>query len=182
MTEPMPQPEFGDRRTFLRVLIFGGIALGAAGVGLIAAAPRPQDGPDAALLPMLPVADLAKLQKGKPLGAELSLSRRDGWRVRTLRQRVYILRVADGDTAAAFKVFSAVCPHAGCEVELKETQYVCPCHQAKFDTQGEKVSGPAPRGLDPLEVEVSALQGAPWLKVRWQDFVVGIEERVARKA
>lgn len=182
MTDAMPQPDSSDRRTFLRVVIFGGIALGAAGVGVIAAAPRAHDGPDTALLPLLPLADLARLPKGKPVAAEVSLSRRDGWRVRTLRQRVYILRVAEGDTAGAFKVFSAVCPHAGCEVEWKESQYVCPCHQAKFDTQGEKVSGPAPRGLDPLEVEVSVQDGAPWLKVRWQDFVVGIEERVARKA
>ncbi len=50
--------------------------------------------------------------------------------------------------------FSAVCPHLGCAVDYDATakEFRCPCHKSVFDLDGQKVSGPAKRGLDPLPV------------------------------
>ena len=49
--------------------------------------------------------------------------------------------------------FSAVCTHAGCAVQWQRenNQFVCPCHQGKFDATGKNVFGPPPRPLDPMQ-------------------------------
>jgi len=181
-TQPQPvKPDEPDRREFLRVAIQGGVLLGAAGAGFVAALPVRVEGAEAVTsLPLAAVSALAKLEKGAPARFEVTLSRRDGWRVVSRSQRVYLTRVADGDQPQAFAAFSAVCPHAGCEVEVSDKQYVCPCHKAKFDGTGAVTGGPAPRGLDPLTLSVQTRDGQPWLFVGWQDFVIGTAERTPR--
>ena len=56
--------------------------------------------------------------------------------------------------AGEFKAFSAVCPHAGCQVQYASGahEFVCPCHGARFDATGTLVQGPARRSLDPITV------------------------------
>jgi Rieske Fe-S protein len=174
---PVPEPE---RRDFLRVAVYGGIVAGAAGLGLIAQFPVEVAASGAATLPLIPLSSLGTLETGKPMPLEVSLARRDGWRVRTLARRVYLTRKGEGDKAESFTAFSAVCPHAGCEVGMGDKEYVCPCHNAKFDAEGAVKSGPAPRGLDALQLSVAEREGAPWLFVAWQEFVVGIKDRTPR--
>ena len=43
------------------------------------------------------------------------------------------------------------CPHAGCNVNYDKdsNQFVCPCHQSKFNLQGEVLQGPAESNLAP---------------------------------
>jgi Rieske Fe-S protein len=74
---------------------------------------------------------------------------------------------ADGDAPDRFQAVCLRCPHEGCDVEfvrdpgalppeiiaevghpVTEPVYVCPCHNSTFrvDT-GERLAGPAPRGL-----------------------------------
>lgn len=52
--------------------------------------------------------------------------------------------------------FSAACTHLGCIVHYdpERKQIMCPCHAAIFDLQGSVVSGPPPRPLPPVPVEV----------------------------
>jgi rieske iron-sulfur protein len=62
-------------------------------------------------------------------------------------------RAADGVVA-----YSAVCPHAGCEVTqwLAENQRLeCPCHYSQYDPKsgGEVVGGPSPRALPALPLK-----------------------------
>lgn len=173
-------PDEPDRRAFLRVAVHGGVLLGAAGVGCFAAWPQATAAVGPEVLPLAAIAALAKLEKGKPARFEITLARRDGWRVVNRVQRVYLNRVTDGDKPESFAAFSSVCPHAGCEVELADKAYVCPCHQAKFDVTGAATAGPAPRGLDSLNLSVVDRDGQPWLHVAWQDFVIGIGERTPR--
>lgn len=49
------------------------------------------------------------------------------------------------------------CPHLGCRVPFCETskRFECPCHGSVYNIKGERLEGPAPRGLDrfPLRVE-----------------------------
>ncbi|GAA4747599.1 Rieske (2Fe-2S) protein [Gordonia alkaliphila] len=56
--------------------------------------------------------------------------------------------------AGTFEAFSAVCPHAGCTVTVSGAELVCPCHGSHFALDGERTAGPAPSGLEPVEIEV----------------------------
>ena len=47
--------------------------------------------------------------------------------------------------------FDLTCPHAGCKVEKKGNEYVCPCHGSRFSvSDGSLLEGPATKGLTPL--------------------------------
>ena len=60
-------------------------------------------------------------------------------------QKVYIVRAKEG----YFYALSAVCTHLGCITNWKPEEGIvaCPCHGSKFDTEGKKIAGPAPRSL-----------------------------------
>lgn len=56
--------------------------------------------------------------------------------------------------------FSKVCTHAGCPVALYRAaarELFCPCHQSTFDvlTGGERIFGPAARGLPQLPIAIA---------------------------
>jgi cytochrome b6-f complex iron-sulfur subunit len=59
-------------------------------------------------------------------------------------QQIYVVRTAEGFTA-----LSAVCTHLGCITEWRpdDNQIACPCHGSRFNRDGNKVAGPAPRPL-----------------------------------
>ena len=173
-------PDEEDRREFLRVAIIGGAGLVALNAGFVNLSWCSRSGKSTSAIPLIAVSGLAALEQGKPVALEITLSIRDGWRVRNRRQVVYLRRKTEGDTAEAFEVLSPVCPHAGCGIELENEGFHCHCHDAKFSLNGEKVDGPAPRGMDPLPLTVMEYQGEPWLLVKWLDFVPGTEERVTR--
>ena len=63
------------------------------------------------------------------------------------------LTVIDGEVVALWWK----CPHLGCRVPWCESseEYECPCHGSNFNRVGDVLSGPAPRGLDRFELEVS---------------------------
>ena len=68
-------------------------------------------------------------------------------------QQVYIVR-----TAAGFYAVSAVCTHLGCITQWKPEadQIQCPCHGSKFQSDGVKVEGPAPRSLDHFSIALTS--------------------------
>jgi Rieske Fe-S protein len=178
------RPDSDDRRNFLRIAVIGGVAVITGGVGAASAFVPPKlgdsvgEGPQ----PLVPMRKLGALAKDKPLRVQISLSARDGWRLRTRQQLVYVVRVADGDIATAFKVLNPICSHAGCTIDYheKDDQFVCPCHGAEFTPDGTRTKGPAPRDMDPLEAKIADHRGQAWLFVTWQDFVIGSEEPIAR--
>ena len=57
------------------------------------------------------------------------------------------------------KAFSAICTHLGCTVQYDTGAGViwCACHNGKFDLNGQVISGPPPKPLEPYQVNV---QGA----------------------
>ena len=83
-----------------------------------------------------------------------------------LRINGMVARVAAGDDAECFKAVCVVCPHEQCDVdfvadpgeldpsvveeigEVRDPVYLCPCHNSTFTMAGgERLGGPAPRGL-----------------------------------
>jgi Rieske Fe-S protein len=79
-----------------------------------------------------------------------------------------VIRTGAGDNAAdRFRAIDVKCPHEGCDVDfvgnpstlaseitdqighpVNDPVYVCPCHNSTFRIDdGERMAGPAPRGL-----------------------------------
>ena len=67
-----------------------------------------------------------------------------------------VVRTPDGE----FRAFSAICSHLDCTVQYKpETSQIwCACHNGLYDLAGNVVSGPPPRPLESLTVN---LRGEP---------------------
>jgi cytochrome b6-f complex iron-sulfur subunit len=68
-------------------------------------------------------------------------------------QQVYIVRTPQG-----FYAVSAVCTHLGCITQWKseDNSIACPCHGSKFQSDGTKVAGPAPRPLPHFAISLTA--------------------------
>jgi cytochrome b6-f complex iron-sulfur subunit len=68
-------------------------------------------------------------------------------------QQVYIVRTNEG-----FYAVSAVCTHLGCITQYKAeaNRIACPCHGSKFQTDGTKIEGPAPRPLPHFAISLTA--------------------------
>jgi cytochrome b6-f complex iron-sulfur subunit len=66
--------------------------------------------------------------------------------------RAYVVRRRDG-----FRALSSVCTHLGCVTRYQpgEETIACPCHGSRFSLDGEVLSGPAPRPLRWLQMELS---------------------------
>lgn len=63
-----------------------------------------------------------------------------------------LIRTPEGELRA----FSAVCTHLGCTVRYEPDSKViwCPCHNGVFDLHGRNISGPPPRPLPELQVNL----------------------------
>ena len=46
------------------------------------------------------------------------------------------------------------CPHLGCMVELVGNELDCPCHGARFTSEGKLIKGPSPRDLKRYSVHI----------------------------
>ncbi len=55
-----------------------------------------------------------------------------------------------------FEALSLVCPHLGCQVEIGEGGFECPCHSSRFAADGTLIKGPAKTSLRSLRTEISA--------------------------
>ena len=106
-----------------------------------------------------------------PVTKTISLTQRDGWREVVSHQSVFVNRSTDGK----LHVLSPICPHLGCSVgwHANQNKFVCPCHGGQFAADGERISGPPPRGLDKLEAKVHDGK----LQVQFQYFRSNVPDR-----
>jgi Rieske Fe-S protein len=116
----------------------------------------------------VPLADLSAPRRARPFVAEAVTLPSAANPNQPIRISGMIIRTSAGDDRP--DQFSAVCtrcPHEHCDVDfiadpgklaaevlaeigrvLNEPVYLCPCHNSTFNTtDGERLSGPAPRGL-----------------------------------
>jgi len=146
-----------DRRRLLGTLV--GVAAAAIGVALAV--------PAAAFLSFptrrrtvfggdepIDVGAAAALPEGKPTRVTVTAPRRrDAWTAFSDVPLGACWLTRKGEEVRAL---STVCPHAGCAVDWDEARqlFACPCHDSTFTPTGERQSGPAPRPLDALDVEL----------------------------
>ena len=104
----------------------------------------------------------------------LDVIRQDGWKKTRAQYSVWVRRQGEGKEGIT--VFSPICPHLGCPVNWhpEQKEFMCPCHGGTFDANGRHIAGPPPRSLDPLEFEIRDGR----LLVRWQDFRIGVVDRI----
>lgn len=123
-----------SRRTFL----IGAAAVSGAGFLAACGGPAPESLPRPTTREgaLAAVADI-------PVGGAVSATTFDG-------DPILITQPEKGTIVA----FSAICTHQGCTVVPNGKQLRCPCHGSVYSETGENVSGPAPRPLDPFEVQV----------------------------
>lgn len=142
-------PTDNSRRSFLQSLPLGVLAAVFASIGGAAFRfLRPRI--SAASESWLDVAKLSELTGPSPLTRKIVAEHVAGWAVTTEEHNVFVLPAKNN------QVLSAVCPHEGCEVAWEQNlnRFSCPCHESYFAADGARISGPAPRGLDPLPVRV----------------------------
>ena len=109
-----------------------------------------------------PASDFAPLSA--PVQRQVTVEAVDGWTKTASDKVVYVTKAPSGQ----LEVLSAVCPHLGCSVQWVDSQhkFICPCHGATYSSDGAKLGGPAPRGMDSLESEIQNGR----LLVRYQSF------------
>lgn len=163
------------RRTVLRwltSLIAGAIAsiLAVPGLGYVLS-PLRRHGGGASSEGFFDAGSWSDLAEGTPQLVMIEMTHQDGWKESRFRHSIWVLKTG----ADAAEVRSPICPHLGCPVnwDAAKGQFACPCHVSFFDRRGVVLSGPSPRGLDPLDYEIR--NGRLW--IRWVDFRQGTSKR-----
>jgi len=119
------------------------------------------------------VAELEGLGSDHPVAVPVVGEQVDAWtKADNVRLGVVWLR-RKGEKVVAF---NAECPHLGCKVgyDRDHKKFACPCHDSAFSQDGDRLGGPAPRSLDPLEARV--VDGK--VEVRFVRFRAQVAERV----
>ena len=124
------------------------VRVGAAEPSPLAADSIPLDAGQVMAWPMDPVEHIVR--DGSRLNKVLLVRLSPDTMESTTRERA-----ADGVVA-----YSAICPHAGCEVtnwSVEGDRLACPCHDSQYDPKAgaRLISGPSPRGLAALPLRIT---------------------------
>ncbi len=128
----------------------------------------------------LPLAKLSELKVGVPKAVSIIEEHQDAW-VNYPKEpigSVWLIRQLEGAKEPVL-AFTTTCPHLGCAVNLSAdgTSFYCPCHTSSFDFNGKRLNNIPPRGMDALEVQLSA-DPDPWVRVKFQRFRSQTEEKI----
>jgi Rieske Fe-S protein len=159
--------------TYCTEILLAGLSLLVAipAIGYLLAPLWKREGAEAGFIDMGRLADL-------PIGEwrllALEMVHQDGWKKAKFRHSLWVRRKAASDQEVT--VLSPICPHLGCPINWHpdRSQFVSPCHGGVFDAEGRYIAGPPPRSMDPIEFQVRAGR----LLVRWQEFKIGVAQRV----
>jgi len=108
---------------------------------------------------------VADVPNALPTKLNVDIVQDAGWAQINNQQSVWVVK--KGDTIS---VYSAVCPHLGCSINISENGFACPCHHSTWSGDGAKTGGPTLRGMDTLDHKVE--NGV--LKVKYQYFKQGL--------
>jgi menaquinol-cytochrome c reductase iron-sulfur subunit len=74
----------------------------------------------------------------------------------------------DETKAHTFLVLAVNCAHLGCPVGWfpESGLFMCPCHGGVYYANGERASGPPPRGLYPCVYRVTRVRGLDLLEIQ----------------
>jgi menaquinol-cytochrome c reductase iron-sulfur subunit len=94
----------------------------------------------------IPLGKMENFETGKPVLVNFTRTKANGWEKTVNSYGVFVLKKSETDVL----VLSNICTHLGCRVNWNEAaqEYVCPCHDARFNADGKVLGGPPPRPLD----------------------------------
>jgi len=146
-----PQPD--DRRTFFQKLLL--VITGVAGLLAMSALALPVIayfvGPIRKRVPeWVPLGPIDKFPVGETRLATFDNPLGEPWDGMTAHNSVYVRFLGKGgDGKHKFLVFAVNCAHLGCPVEWfpQSGLFMCPCHGGVYYENGDRASGPPPRGL-----------------------------------
>lgn len=130
--------------------IFGAISATLAATAFRFLRPQQQAASSAGGGAWMPIAPLSELNGPRPIARKVSIEQRAGWSATNKDRLIYI------SARPQPNVFSAVCPHEGCDVEWIDNpgEFICPCHDSRFGADGARLSGPAASGLTQIPARV----------------------------
>src|SRR5262245_41618904 len=144
-----PATDLPQRRSFLHWLTIGlgGLATAAVGVPFVGYLLGPLRKVKEHWVPLGPVSDFPKEEtRLKVFDSPL----RQPWDGMAAKTGVYV-RFLGSDKAPEeqFRVFAINCTHLGCPVTWfpQSGLFMCPCHGGVYYENGDRASGPPPRGL-----------------------------------
>jgi len=160
------------RRTFFRWLTYGMGAVAAAAVGvpfvgyLFGARKAPVD--------WLPLGPVDAFPQGQTRRVTFDNPIRQPWDGMVARTGVYVRyegqdeQETDATKRHKFLVVAVNCTHLGCPVEWFQESglFMCPCHGGVYYANGERASGPPPRGLYHCVYRVTRVGGALLLEIQ----------------
>ena len=172
--EAVPETAAQARRGFLAwISLLGGAISGTlVGVPLLRAFVAPTL-PKPARDAWVKVADdIALIDLDVPVRVTFVETKQDAWIESRTLNSVW-LYTTDGEH---FKAYNAHCTHLGCgfTYEKEANHFFCPCHRGVFDPKtGSVLSGPPPRSLDELRVQIR--ESAVY--VQYKNFRLGVADR-----
>lgn len=173
---PSPLP---TRRSLLEWLsyILGGLATAAVGVPLLGyflgpVLRRPPDD----WIELGPVADFPKSQTHM---VKFTNPQPQPWDGMTKQSAAYVRHQAEGD----FLIFAVNCAHLGCPVSWfpQSGLFLCPCHGGVYYENGERASGPPPRGLYRYDYRIVKKDGQDTLEI-WAGHLPTLHDTPENKA
>jgi Rieske Fe-S protein len=170
---PAPQAEpLPGRRTFFRWLTYGLGAVAAAAMGipfvgyLLGARKAPVD-----WFPLGPITDFPQDQTRRVI---FDNPIRQPWDGMVAHTGVYVRYGGEDRTETdeakrhRFLVLAVNCAHLGCPVSWFQESglFMCPCHGGVYYANGERASGPPPRGLFRCVYRVTRRDGVEQLEIQ----------------
>ena len=96
----------------------------------------------------IPIGKLENMEIGKPYPFSFTRVQVNGWERTATSQGGFAMRKSEDPNDIL--ILNSRCTHLACTVNWNEAAgaYLCPCHDAKFSSEGEVLDGPPPRPLE----------------------------------
>jgi Rieske Fe-S protein len=167
-----PQADVPGRRRFFQWLTYGlgafaGVVAGVPFVGYLFGARKAP----VKWVPAGPVSDFP-LNQTRLVKFENPI--RQPWDGMVARTGVFVRYEGEDNQSAGepgkhkFLVLAANCAHLGCPVSWFQESglFMCPCHGGVYYANGERASGPPPRGLFHVTYRVTQVRGVDHLEIQ----------------
>ena len=94
----------------------------------------------------IPLGPVENYPIGVPTLFTFTRSKVNGWEKTVNSYGIFVVRKSETEV----NIFSNICTHLACRVNFNQDvqQFLCPCHDAQFNIDGEVVGGPPPRPMD----------------------------------